>query len=332
MTPLEKVWGLTGPFQFRTLANGTNNQMQRVETPGGSYVLRVYRNHADLARLRFEHDLLRQLDVSALPFAVPAPIPTAAGESYVRIATEKGEALVTLTALIGGEHPQRDDLGQAEAAGEALALLDVALSRITPAYPQAAISWRSYGDLERCHPLVPDPRSAIAELPIADDARCRLLACYEGLMQRVPAVYASLPQQLVHEDCEPSNLLMLGHRVTGVLDFEFCARDVQVMDLTVALSWWPVERFGTGEEWLILRALARGYARHITLTADDIAAIPLLFQLRTYTSLIHRLGRHRQGLSPLEAVVERAEAVLAREDWLATNGGRLVETVRDSSG
>ncbi len=329
---LNSAWGLPSPFQIRTLANGTNNQMQRVETPGGSYVLRVYRNHADLARLRFEHDILRQLNISALPFAVPAPIPTVAGESYVRIAMEKGEALATLTALIDGEHPRCDDLGQAEAAGEALALLDVALARITPADPQAAISWRSYGDLEGCHPLVPDPRSAIAELPIADDARRRLLACYEGLMQRIPGVYASLPQQLVHEDFDPSNLLMLGHRVTGVLDFEFCARDVRTMDLTVALSWWPVEHFGSGEEWPILRALARGYARHITLTADEIAAIPLLFHLRAYTSLIHRLGRHRQGLSPLEAVVERAEAALERENWLATNGWRLVETVRDSSG
>jgi len=195
-----------------------------------------------------------------------------------------------------------------------------------------ALSWRSYGDLEGCHPLVPDPRAAIAELPIADEARRRLLACYDGLMQRIPSVYASLPQQLMHEDGEPSNLLMLGQHVTGVLDFEFCARDVRPMELTVALSWWPVAHFGSGEEWPIMRALVRGYARHITLTADEIAAIPLLFQLRAYTSLLHRLGRHRQGLSPLEAVVERAEAALEREDWLAANGGRLVKTVRASSG
>lgn len=314
------------------LANGTNNEMQWVETPGGSYVLRVYRNHADLARLRFEHDVLRQLQAASLPFAVPAPIPTEAGASYVRLTTEEGESLATLTALIAGAHPQRDDLQQAEAAGEALGLLDVTLVRITPDDPQAAISWRSYGDLEHCHPLVPDLHLAIAELPISHEARSRLLARYEGLIQRIPSVYASLPQQLIHEDCEPSNLLMLGHRVTGVLDFEFCARDVRVMDLTVALSWWPVAQFGSGEEWPILRSLVRGYARHITLTADEIRAIPLLFQLRAYTSLIHRLGRHRQGLSPLEAVVERAEAALEREDWLAANSGRLVEAVRDVGG
>ena len=42
-------------------------------------------------------------------------------------------------------------------------------------------------------------------------------------------------------------------RVTGVLDFEFCARDLRAMDLAVALTWWPVQHFGTGAEWPIMQ-------------------------------------------------------------------------------
>src|SRR6185437_14354635 len=155
----------------------------------------------------------------------------------------------------------------------------------------------------------------------------RLISGYAWLIERIPDLYATLPQQLAHEDFDPGNVLMEGTRVTGVLDFEFCARDLRAMDLTVALTWWPVRHYGTGAEWPIIAAFANGYARHITLTDVEIEALSTIFRLRAYTSLIHRLGRSRQGLSTLEEALDRAEAAIAREDWLTANGARLIETV-----
>jgi homoserine kinase type II len=125
---------------------------------------------------------------------------------------------------------------------------------------------------------------------------------------------------------------MEGTRVTGVLDFEFCAHDLRVMDLTVALTWWPVRHYGTGAGWPIIAAFARGYARHVILTDDEIAALSTLFRLRAYTSLIHRLGRSRQGLSTLEEALIRAEAAIAREDWVQSNDVRLIDVVHDAMG
>lgn len=318
-------WPLPEPYRVRPLAHGTNNAVRLVETPAGSYVLRVYSNHADVGRLRFEHAVLVRLQAAGLPFGLPVPIPTRSGALYTTIAD--GASLATLTPFLPGEPPDRADLAQARAGGAALGLLDAALAGIPAIDLDGAISWRSYGDLAHCHPLVPDPRAAILALPISEDARQRLAHSYDALTARIPSLYASLPQQLVHEDYAPDNLLMEGACVTGVLDFEFCARDVRVMDLTVALSWWPGERFGTGDEWPILQAVAEGYARHSTLTAQEVAALPTLYQLRAYTSLIHRLGRYRQGLGPLPAVTDRALAALEREDWLRENGARLVEVI-----
>src|SRR5260221_401683 len=212
LSSLQQAWALPGPWHLAPLAYGTNNLVQRVQTPAGSYVLGVYRNHADLSRLRFEAAILTRLQGAGLAFAVPAPIPTAAGEPYERLTTEEGEALATLTPLIPGEHPRRDDLGQAPAAGEALGLLDVALARITPPNPEEGVGWRSYGDLARCHPLVPDPLTAIAELPMAAETRQRLAGRYTWLTERIPRLYASLPQQLTHEDYCPDNVLMDGVR------------------------------------------------------------------------------------------------------------------------
>lgn len=323
-----EAWDVPGPWQMDALARGTNNSVFRAESPAGSYVVAVCGNHADVGRLRFEHTVLGRLADAGLPFAVPAPIRTKDGDTFVRVVSADGsEALATLRPRITGEEPKRENLAQAVAAGEALALVDEALREIGEVGGERAVSWRSYGDLDHCHSLVPDPLAAIRELPVAKEARRRLASQYVHLKERIPGIYATLPQQLAHEDFDTSNVLMEEERVTGVLDFEFCTRDVRVMDLTVALSWWPVDQLGTGNEWPIIEAFTRGYARHVTLSAKEIAALPVLYELRGLTSLIHRLGRYRQGLSSLEAVRWRAEAALMREDWLRANGERFVETV-----
>lgn len=330
LSGLLELWDVVGPWRLGALADGTNNLVYRAESAaGGGYVLRVYGNHADAERLRFEHSVLAGLDAVGLPFAVPAPVRTRTGETFAHVMTEDGnEALATLTRLIPGAAPESANLEQAVAAGEALGLLDEALPQIGTVDGEQGVSWRSYGDLEHCHPLVPDPRGAIGELPVAEETRTRLAARYDWLMEQIPDIYATLPRQLVHEDYAPDNMLMDGARVTGVLDFEFCTRDVRVMDLTVALSWWPVRQLGTGDEWPIIEAVSRGYGRRVVLAAEEIGALPALYELRAYTSLIHRLGRYRAGVSPMEAVVGRAHAALKREEWLRANGERLKETVR----
>jgi homoserine kinase type II len=322
---LERAWGVAGPWRAEPLARGTNNTVQRIESPTGPYVLRVYSNTTDTARLRFEREVLAHLTEARLPFALPTPLPTLDGAYFLAVETEHGKALATLTPYIPGQPPDRDDLDQTTAAGEALGRLTLAMARLDA--PAEGVSWRSSGDLARCHPLVPDPPAAFAETPLPSETRQRLISGYTWLIERMPGHYATLPQQLVHEDFDPGNVLMKGTHVTGVLDFEFCARDLRVMDLAVASTWWPVRHYGTGAEWPIIAALARGYARHITLTDDEIEALPTLFRLRAYTSLIHRLGRSRLGLSRLEDALDRAEAAINREDWVQRNHVRLIDVV-----
>jgi homoserine kinase type II len=332
LTAARAEWSLPSPWRIYPLPGGTNNVVERVETATGSYVLRRYGNHADPARLAFESEVLAGLARQGLPFALPLPRLTAGGAPYATLTGADGAtALVTLTPLIPGAPPPREDLGVARAAGEALARLDVALARLPVPDAGAGLSWRSSGDLARCHPLVPDPPAAIAELPLAPAERDRLRERYAWLRAALLPLYAALPQQLCHEDFDPGNVLVAEGRVTGVLDFEFCTRDLRAVELTVPLTWWPVAVYGTGAEWPVIAALAEGYARHVTLGADELAALPTLFLLRAMSSLIHRLGRHRQGLCPLEDVLVRARAALARCDWLAAHGPQLVETVAQAS-
>ncbi|HEY7849004.1 MAG TPA: phosphotransferase, partial [Ktedonobacterales bacterium] len=287
---LRAAWPQTGAWlaQPQPLTRGSNNLMYQVETPTGAFALRVSGAQVASARLRYEYDVLSQLGGAGLPFALPIPLLTAQGEIFAHIEQAEGAAaLATLTPLIPGEHPQRDDLAQAMSAGEALGLLDAALAQVTLAQPDTALDWRSTGDLAHCHPFVPDPRAALTELPLPDDQLAQLAENYDTLLAAIPPLYASLPRQLSHEDYDPSNVLMVEEQVTGVLDWEFCALDLRAMDLVVALTWWPAERLGSGEEWPIIAALLWGYTQSRTLESAEVAAIPTLFRLRAFTSLIH---------------------------------------------
>lgn len=327
LTSLRQAWPQLGMALAQPLAGGTNNLMYRFDADEGAYVLRVSSGQVTARRLRYEYDILRQLEGFRLPFAVPTPILTAEGDIYAETQAETGLALATLTPLIPGEPPIRERLDQARSGGEALGLLDQALAAITLADPDEAMTWRAVGDLSRCHSAVPDPRAAFADIPLAQDERAALLREYDELGKTISPLYAQLPRQLSHEDFDPGNLLLEGPRVTGVLDFEFCAVDLRAMDLVVALTWWPVDLYGTGDEWPILAAVLEGYARTVTLGHAEIEAIPTLFMFRAFTSLIHRLGRQRQGLSPMRHVEWRARAVLERATWLRANGKRLIHIV-----
>lgn len=326
---LERAWPQTGPWRPapEPLAGGTNNVMYRVHAATGDYVLQLSGALVNLRRLRFEHDVMEQLQAMGLPFALPLALRTVEGSLAARLVADGqvGERWATLTPLIAGERPVRENLAQATGAGEALGALDVALTRVRLAQAEDALDWRSTGDLAHCHPLVPEPRAAIAELPMSADEVGRLVSDYDRLMAALPALYSALPRQLCHEDYDPGNVLMVGDQVSGVLDWEFCAIDLRAMDLVVALTWWPVRQFGSGAEWPILEALLRGYGRHFTLEPAEVEAIPTIFLLRAYTSLIHRLGRYRQGLSPSAHVINRAQAALARAVWLRANGERLIQ-------
>jgi homoserine kinase type II len=334
LAALARAWPLLGSPDALTLTpmrGGTNNTLYRVTTDfatgAPAYVLRLGAPHLEEARARLEYAVLADLERRALPFAVPTPLLTSDGAPWAKIATLGEMALASLARCIPGAPPARDDLAQAEAAGAAIGALDVALAQVALSDAEAAISWRSSGALDQISPLVPDPPAAFAALPIADEARERLQAGYAEVMARLPALHASLPRQLCHEDAATTNILMDGPRVTGILDFEFLAHDVRVADLVVAFVWWPVALLDSGAEWPLIAALARGYERSLCLTAPEVAAIPTLYRMRGYTSLIHRLGRQMQGLSPMAHVVARAEAALRWQDWLDANSARLVDTV-----
>lgn len=322
-TAIISTWPIPTPNQVSQLTRGANNSVYLVDAGDSRYVLRIYRNHADAARLDVEYQILIALQRARLPFAIPAPVATVDGLFYTYVSdADYGRQIAALFPWEPGGHPQRQDIAAAFAAAVALGRLDMALGALSFSRDQALAP---LGDFTRRYPTLGNPAETLATLTRDTGAIDRIVDTYRRLNDELPALYATLPCQMVHSDYDPTNILMEATRVTAVLDFEFCTYDLRALDLVVALSWWPVELLGSGQEWPLINALGTGYSSQIQFTADEIDALPTVLQMRSIGSLLHRLERYRQGLDSPDFLRRRIAQTLWREDWLAATRATLLE-------
>lgn len=236
-----------------------------------------------------------------------------------------GALAVLWTALVGA-HPDPADAGQAQAAGAALALLDLELAAIDPAsLPERATPPLS--ELRRRVSAPADIEDALLQLPLPAPDTAKLVRLLRVVEAEVPPLYGRLPQQLIHADFDSSQVLMdgaRGTRVTDILDFEFSHEDLRLADLVVPLDMWPRALFGTGAEWGVLEALGRGYATHLRLLPAEVQALPLLLHVRAIGGLLRDIAWHQQSRVSAARVLERAAYTLERERWLQRSASRLL--------
>ncbi len=326
---LLRPWDLGTPTGVERLG-GSNNASWRVTAASGAYVIRLYRNTGNLSHIEFEHALLTQLIRLPLSFKVPAPLPSQSGRTLERIEEGRDVRWVAVSRVIEGEHP-RDwtALRWVRAAGAALGELDVALAETT--VPSGKVHLPTYGDLDRIHAVVPDPEAAVADLPVEESLTRSFIQFLGRARVNVAEMYGTLPHQIIHSDVDGSNLLFLGGRVSGILDFEFASPDLRAMDFAIAVVQTAVSPQLQGLELDVVRALAGGYGTAVRLTPSEIEAIPDLLRLRGAVSVIHRLGRWKAGLSRLDAVESRIKHTIALDHWLETNRDALVSAVAAGS-
>ena len=111
---------------FRPTSGGVNNIVQYVDTPSGDkYVLRIYNNGFNSARVNFEMAILDQLRSMDLSFMIPTTIRSLEdGQSHVKLSNG---ADATLFCLIPGTLPK---LTLVKAIGKASGELNAALERV----------------------------------------------------------------------------------------------------------------------------------------------------------------------------------------------------------
>lgn len=314
-------WGIGSGAELTAAARGSNNRTILVAENDRRWVLRISQN-LSAGQVRAEHKLLARLRQSDLPFALPEPAPTVAGDTVVE--TANGPA--TLCHWIAGARPDDTSEQALERIGAALAGLSVAMRDLP--FGDAPQDWR--GGPMATLPAGVGAGGLIAELAAAG-IRPGLTELLAASAARADAWHRSaaahLPIQVVHGDIGASNVLAdeKSGELTGVLDFEIAGADYRVQDLvaTLLLSGalegpaWPAR----------VTALMRGVVSAVRLDPAEICAVPELVVGRSVGSALWRAGRWRRGLSELDDVADRLDELAATVTFVSESGDELLDVL-----
>lgn len=268
------------------IAEGVENSNFLLETTGGRFILTLYEKRVSEGDLPFFVDLLDHLARRGSP--VPAMI---RDEDGIAIQQISGRAACVIQFLPGISltHPTPD---QCAAAGAALGGMHRAVVDFGGARENSMghTHWRAVaegaGDLDL---VIPGLQGVVDEELSFLDAHWP----------------KSLPAHVVHADLFPDNVLMLGDRVTGLIDFYFAASDFRAYDLAITHASWAFSADGTHCHMARAQALMRGYAGEIALTEAEVDALPLLARGASLRFLLTRA--HDWIHTPADALVTRKD-------------------------
>jgi homoserine kinase type II len=239
------------------IAEGVSNSNWLIETTAGRYILTMYEHRVEASDLPFFLGLLDHLSSKGSP--VPRTIHDRAGAAY-RLIDGKAVALIEFLPGVSIDTPRP---AQARAVGEALAGVHLAAADFAQdrANTMGLSAWRS---------LLGDCGERLAEI----DAGLPDLVARE--LDFLDANWPNeLPRSVIHADLFPDNVLMLGNRVSGLIDFYFACNDVMAYDLAVTHAAWCFAADG-GYRPAIGEALVEGYDARRPLPHEAWAALPVL--------------------------------------------------------
>ncbi|MGL6042946.1 MAG: homoserine kinase, partial [Sandaracinobacteroides sp.] len=236
------------------IAEGVSNSNFLVETTSARYILTLYERRIDLAELPWFIALMEHLADAGQP--VPRPIRDHGGSA---LQTLEGKS-ACLIQFLPGVSVSRPTAAQARAAGAALAALHLAGAGF------AATRRNALG--------LSNWQEAAAELgPRLDLIEPGLCALVTSRLQVLAENWPSnLPSGTIHADLFPDNVLMLGNKVTGLIDFYFACTDTFAYDLAVLHAAWAFLPDGSALLPGHDRALFEGYASVRPLSAAELAA------------------------------------------------------------
>jgi len=240
------------------IAEGVSNSNWLVETTVGRFILTMYEARVDAADLPFFLGLLDHLAAKGSP--VPRTIHDRDGAAFRTI---RGKA-VALIEFLPGVSVDEPNAAQAHAVGEALAGIHLD-SADFPGERVNALSLPQWHRLfEGCGEE--GLRSIDPGLPaLASRELSYLSANWPD----------DLPRSVIHADLFPDNVLLLGDKVCGLIDFYFACTDINAYDLAVTHSAWCFAKDGTFKPD-IAEALVAGYVARRPLSVAEWEALPLL--------------------------------------------------------
>ncbi len=245
---------------LKGIAEGVENSNYLVDTTTGRFILTLYEKRVSADDLPFFMAMLDHLAVDSNP--VPRALPDRNGV-LIHELCGRPACLIEFLSGVSVSHPTA---AQAHAAGAALGAMHASLAGFA---------------LDRPNTLGPEGWQALL-------ARCGrdLDGIAPGLFDTVSHAAADviaawpsdLPRAVIHADLFPDNVLMLGDRVSGLIDFYFACTDIRAYDLAIMHTAWAFDAQGEHYDAGVGEALVAGYAERNPLSHAERGALPILAQ------------------------------------------------------
>lgn len=263
-------YDLGAALALEGIAEGVENSNFRLVTERGRYILTVYEKRVDPADLPFFLGLMEHLARHDLP--CPLPVQARDGQALRRLAGKPA----AIVSCLEGSWPRRIAVEHCGPLGEALAALHIATADFSLKRTNALsfAGWRALfeGCRGRADSVEPGLDAEIAtELTV--------------LAANWPR---GLPDGVIHADLFPDNVFFERDRVSGIIDFYFACNDLLAYDVAICLNAWCFEPDGSFNITKA-RAMLQGYRRCRSLSAAEIAALPVLARGSALRFLLTRL-------------------------------------------
>jgi homoserine kinase type II len=287
------------------IAEGVENSNYLVDTTKSRFILTLYEKRVAAGDLPYFMALLDHLAEKGLP--VPPAVPDRSGK-LIHELEGRPACLIQFLSGVSVSHPTPV---QARAAGEAMGKMHKAVADFTLDRPNSmgVAAWQPL--FERC----------------GRDLDAIQLGLYDRTANALDTILAAwpadLPRGAVHADLFPDNVLMLGNRITGLIDFYFACTDIRAYDLAVMHGAWAFDAKGEHYDSDVGIALIEGYAESFGLSGAERAALPILAE---GAALRFFLTRAWDWLNtPADALVTRKDplAYMRRLDFYAAKGAAL---------
>lgn len=252
-----EAYDLGTVLSFAGIAEGVENSNYLLRTDRAHYILTLYEKRVDRADLPFFIEVMEVLAKSGL--TCPLPVPARDGSVLQDLA---GRPCAVFTFLDGtwSRYPNRQKCAE---LGRTLAHLHLNCAPVSRRRPNA---------------LGPE-----SWLPLLDSIGSQADVVGEGMQdairERLDSILGSwptdLPTGVIHADLFPNNVLFIGDRLTGVIDFYFACDDILAYDLGICMNSWCFEPDGSFN-LTKSRAMLKAYQSVRPLSEAETEAIPIL--------------------------------------------------------
>jgi homoserine kinase type II len=257
-------------LSYKGIAEGVENSNFLLHTTAGSFFLTLYEKRVAKSDLPFFLGLMAHLASHGI--VCPQPVKMRSGETLSTLAGRPA----AIIDFLEGVWPRKPNAAHCAAVGQALAKLHLAGHdfKMTRANALSVSGWRPLFDA-----------AASGADTLQHGLRALLGAELDHLEKHWPK---HLPNGVIHADLFPDNVLFLGERLSGLIDFYFACNDILAYDIAICLNAWcfePDHSFNVTKA----RAFLNAYARARKLSEAEQDALPLLARGAAIRFLLTRL-------------------------------------------